>query len=62
VASYGAVAGDGRDDAAAINGALDAAGEGDTVQIGKGTWEIGSTILARSDVNAHGGGARTRPN
>ena len=56
VSGFGAVAGDGKDDAPAINGALEAAGEGDTVQIGKGTWEIGSTIIARSDVTLTGAG------
>jgi len=56
VANVGAVAGDGKDDAGAIDAAIRAAGDGDTVQIGAGTWEIASAIQARSHVSIVGVG------
>ncbi len=56
ITSYGAIAGDGKDDSAAINAAIAAAAAGDTVRIPAGSFEIGNAVSAKTGVNLTGNG------
>jgi hypothetical protein len=56
ITTYGAIAGDGKDDSAAIKAAINAAAAGDTVRIPAGSFEIGSAISAKTGVNLTGNG------
>jgi hypothetical protein len=54
ISSFGAVSGDGRDDAGAINSAIRSAAAGDTVVIPSGIFDVSTTINTRSGVNVSG--------
>src|SRR6476660_9711873 len=54
VSTYGAIAGDGNDDAAAINKAITAASAGDTVVVPSGLFDVSSTIKTKSGVSVTG--------
>ncbi|WP_273323514.1 carbohydrate-binding protein [Vallitalea guaymasensis] len=54
VTSYGATANDGNDDIAAINAAIDAAMEGDTLYLPEGTYDISTPIILKSGINLIG--------
>src|SRR5262249_31442709 len=57
VKDFGAIAGDGVDDAASINAAIESGGRGDTVVLGRGTYQISSSVMGKTGVNLIGAGA-----
>src|SRR5664279_130302 len=56
VASFGAAPNDDRDDAAAIQAAIDASSAGDTVRLPEGTFLVNRTLHARTGVKILGAG------
>ncbi|HEX8522380.1 MAG TPA: right-handed parallel beta-helix repeat-containing protein [Tepidisphaeraceae bacterium] len=57
ITSYGAIAGDGKDDTAAIKAAVNAAAAGDTVRIPAGAFDVSSAVSLKSNINFIGAGA-----
>ncbi|MGO8928045.1 MAG: PKD domain-containing protein, partial [Limisphaerales bacterium] len=56
IASFGAIPNDDRDDAAAIQAAIDASSAGDTVRLPEGTFLVNRTLHAKSGVKILGAG------
>lgn len=56
ITSYGAIANDGLDDAAAINTAINACATGDVLCIPAGTFNISSPLTAKSNIHIKGAG------